>query len=185
MAKRNKRLAPEVYATIKEMLSEGKDFNEIFNTLKPIAPGLKRTQIYSQSYEYRKTLAASVQASLETTEPIILDSNAKTEPVEEGWMEIPNLPRPNRNEDRPRMGSNDSVQGMTESHSAKEEVPVAVRPKIVRTYNQKPAQSSALIEHAVTSWELQTFTITTTRGDTISIELSSDSLKDIVNHLLR
>ena len=181
---RRQRLAPQVYTTIKDMLKEGKDFNEIFNTLKPTVPGLKRTQIYSQNYEYKKNLAASVQVSLEKTEPIILDSNAKTEPIEEGWMEIPNLPRPNRNEDRPRMGSNDSVQGMTESHPAKEEVPAAVRPSMVRKARQVPATSSA-IDSAIMKWELQGFTITTTRGDTINIELSPDSLKDIVNHLLR
>ena len=99
-------------------------------------------------------------------------------------MEIPNKPRPaqERNEDRPRMGSNDTVEQV--------EVPVAVRPSMPRQAGRvpsiKPIQSVASpIESAIMKWELQGFSITTTRGDTINIELSPESLKDIVNHLLR
>ena len=186
MAKRKLRLAPQVYETIKELLSEGKKPGDIFDELKSSIPGLTRTHVHSQSYQYKRQLSSltpSVHASLEKTEPIVLDSNAKTEPVEEGWMEIPDLPRPSRNEDRPRMGSNDEV-----------EVPVAVRPSMPRQArrvprgitNTNPVQSVASpIESAIMTWELQGFTITTTRGDTINIELSPESLRDIVNHLLR
>ena len=193
MAIRKVRLAPQVYDKIREMLSEGKDNKEIFNILKVNVPGIRRSQIYTQAHQFKKqdksdvsSLTASVNTSFEKTEPIILDSNAKTEPVEEGWMEIPNMPRPaqERNEDRPRMGSNDTI-----------EVPVAVRPSMPRQAGRvskgyapsiKPVQSVASpIESAIMKWELQGFTITTTRGDTINIELSPESLKDIVNHLLR
>ena len=188
MAIRKVRLAAHVYDTIRAMLSEGRSNKEIFNILKVNVPDLRRTQIYTQAQMFKKqdksdvsSLTASVNTSFEKTEPIILDSNAKTEPVEEGWMEIPNMPRPaqERNEDRPRMGSNDTI-----------EVPVAVRPSMPRQAGRvpsiKPIQSVASpIESAIMKWELQGFSITTTRGDTINIELSPESLKDIVNHLLR
>ena len=178
MAIRKVRLAPQVYDKIREMLSEGKDNKEIFNILKVNVPGIRRSQIYTQAYQFKKQDKSDVSSK---TEPIILDSNAKTEPVEEGWMEIPDMPRPaqERNEDRPRMGSNDSI-----------EVPVAVRPSMPRQAGRvpsiKPVQSVASpIKSAIMKWELQGFTITTTRGDSINIELSPESLKDIVNHLLR
>ena len=183
MAIRKVRLAAQVYDTIRDMLREGKSNKEIFNILKVNVPDLRRTQIYTQAQMFKKQDKSDVSSK---TEPIILDSNAKTEPVEEGWMEIPNMPRPaqERNADRPRMGSNDTI-----------EVPVAVRPSMPRQAGRvskgyapsiKPVQSVASpIESAIMKWELQGFTITTTRGDTINIELSPESLKDIVNHLLR
>ena len=181
MAIRKVRLAAGVYDTIRDMLREGKSNKEIFNILKVNVPDLRRTQIYTQAQMFKKQDKSDVSSK---TEPIILDSNAKTEPVEEGWMEIPNMPRPaqERNEDRPRMGSNDTVEQV--------EVPVAVRPSIPRQAGRapsiKPVQSVASpIESAIMKWKLQGFSITTTRGDTINIELSPESLKDIVNHLLR
>ena len=58
MAKRKLRLAPQVYETIKELLSEGKKPGDIFDELKSSIPGLTRTHVHSQSYQYKRQHSA-------------------------------------------------------------------------------------------------------------------------------
>jgi hypothetical protein len=177
-----KRLTSREYAAIKALLYEGMSTGDVYNELKDTIPALKRTQVYAQDWIYKHDIQATSDASLDlTTERTELDNNTSTTALEMG--EVSNMPRAAKSSfpnDKPRMGSNDTV-----------ETPVAVRPSIPRQEGRrvsspKPVQSVASpIESAIMKWELQGFSITTTRGDTINIELSPESLKDIVNHLLR
>ena len=170
---KQKRLEAKAYETIKQLLYQGLSTGAVWNKLKNQIPNLKRTHIYVQNRAVKIDLAGKHEFSDLTTAKTELDNNASTDALEIGEVTNMSIPIHDRDGDKPRMGSNDTV-----------ETPVAVRPSVVRRAKQVPATSSA-IESAIMTWELQGFTITTTRCDTINIELSPESLKDIVNHLLR